>query len=629
LSAKRLLGLIVAAVALAAGLVLFVLNRRVDQAFETSTAAESAVEFVVVPEREPLPFWGSDDVEAVVELPGGLYAAGGFGVARLEPSRERIGGGFVRVDISSALPTRRASALSAWRNDLVAGLDQGGFYLYKDGSWSEAHSGFGVLHIRALVETPAGELWIGAREGLFRLGLAERAMTRLHASPVRSVSIAEGGLVVSGGEAGAFSTQGGVTNPMTLEGDTRWVEDVVALGRRVFAITPIGLLAQGSDGALRTIAGGGNVGSIVRDGDDLLATTDPPDTTLRRFEASGAFQIERLPSTMRRAFSTSSRVLADTELGLVEKTRSGWAVILRRAQPGLVGHAHVGALGSYRDRLMVGFFDGGIAELVSARPDHGTQPPGTAPEAQRLALRPITAAASSTVWAVNALLNAGGALHIASLRGAFRFDGVGFQALEGSGAAFSLAPTSGGVAIGYGEGVLLPERKLLSAFHGLPGNQAIAVAPVGAGLMVGTPSGLGFIEDHVVRWRVASGEGKLPHPWVTAILPLSESTLIGTYGGGLVRRTGALNGAGNWQTFAETQGLKINPGCLVEAHHRIYAGTDGDGVFRLSMDGTRFERLKLALPSPRVTALFEKDGFLYIGTDEGLTRWLVDGEAAR
>ena len=62
----------------------------------------------------------------------------------------------------------------------------------------------------------------------------------------------------------------------------------------------------------------------------------------------------------------------------------------------------------------------------------------------------------------------------------------------------------------------------------------------------------------------------------------------------------------------------------LSANGRVYAGTDGAGLYRLSMDGTRFERLKLSLPSPRVTALFEKDGFLYIGTDEGLTRWPVE-----
>ena len=51
---------------------------------------------------------------------------------------------------------------------------------------------------------------------------------------------------------------------------------------------------------------------------------------------------------------------------------------------------------------------------------------------------------------------------------------------------------------------------------------------------------------------------------------------------------------------------------------------DGAGVFRLSREQTRFERLKLSLPSQRLTALLEKDGFLYIGTDEGLTRWPVE-----
>ena len=81
---------------------------------------------------------------------------------------------------------------------------------------------------------------------------------------------------------------------------------------------------------------------------------------------------------------------------------------------------------------------------------------------------------------------------------------------------------------------------------------------------------------------------------------------------------------GAWKPFPETAGLKVNTGCLVAANGRVYAGTDGTGLFRLSRDGTRFERLKLSLPSQRVTALLEMDGFLYIGTDEGLTRWSVE-----
>jgi hypothetical protein len=283
----------------------------------------------------------------------------------------------------------------------------------------------------------------------------------------------------------------------------------------------------------------------------------------------------------------------------------------------------VGALAPYRGRVVAGFFDGGLAELVPIEPSVLDLPAAAKPEAPMM-LRALAGTGSSSIWAVNALLDAGGVLHVASLRGAFRFDGARVTPVEGSGAAFSLARTGSGVAIGFGEGVLLPERKLLSAFHGLPGNQATALATVPGGLLVGTPSGLGYVENLKVRWRVASGEGKLPHPWVTAILPAEGRVLIGTYGGGLVRRVGRMADKGEWRSFPETEGLKVNTGCLVEAGGRTYAGTDGTGLFRLSRDGTRFERLKLSLPSQRVTALLEMGGFLYIGTDEGLTRWPVE-----
>lgn len=600
------------------GIATFVLNRRVDRALEAEISAEQPVELAFLPERSPLPFWGSEDVEAVVALPGGLYTAGAFGVARLEIPSDGSTDGLDRVDISLPLPTRRATALTSWRTDLVASLDFGGLFVYRDGSWSEVRSGFGTLHVRDLAETPAGELWIGAREGLFRIGFAERTMARLHKSPIRGVAVAEGGRVVSAGETGLFVTQGGVTTPIRMEGlETTWVDDVVVLHGRIYAVTPTGLFGEGGDGVLRSIPGGENVGSIAAQGDRLFATADPPDSSLRRFDAFGRMQIDRLPSVVRRVFAVGDRLVADTRNGLAERLDEGWSVFWKRLQPESFGHAHVGALATYRDRLVVGFFDGGLAELAPARPTAGLAP---------MLLRSL-GPFSPAVWAVNALLAAGGALHVASLRGAFRYDGSHFVSVEGPGAAFSLAQTRGGVAIGYGEGVLLPEQKLLSAFHGLPGNQATALAASESGLLVGTSSGLGYLLGRTVRWRVASGEGKLPHPWVTAILPMEGSVLVGTYGGGLTRRTGSMSDKGDWTPFLETEGLKINTGCLIQANGRVYAGTDGTGLFRLSVDGTRFERLKLSLPSQRVTALFEKDGYLYIGTDEGLTRWPVERDA--
>jgi hypothetical protein len=562
----------------------------------------------------------------MVALPGGLYSAGAFGVARLQAPVDSPSGLLERIDISMSLPTRRASAMSSWRTDLAVGLESEGLFVYHDGSWSEARSGFGTLHVRALQESPSGELWIGAREGLFRIAFAERVMSRLHRSSVRSIAISEGGRVVSGGETGLFATQGGVTAPLRFADlETPWVDSVVVFDRRIHAVTSVGLFAEGQDGVLRAMANGGNLGSVAVSGDRLFALSDPPEASVRRFDPSGRLRTEPIPTAARRVFSVGDLLIADTQNGLVERSNEAWRPISQRRQPESFGRAHVGALATYHDRVVVGFFDGGLAELVPASPEGAPALPGVERTDAAMILRPLADPARK-VWAVNALLDAGGVLHIASLRGAFRFDGSQVASVDGSGAAFSLARTSGGVAIGYGEGVLLPERKLLSAFHGLPGNQATALASAEGGVLVGTPSGLGYVEDRKVRWRVASGEGKLPHPWVTAILPLEGSVLVGTYGGGLTRRTGAMSDPGEWRPFSETEGLKINAGCLIalRANGRVYAGTDGAGLFRLSVDGTRFERLKLSLPSPRVTALLEKDGFLYIGTDEGLTRWPVE-----
>jgi ligand-binding sensor domain-containing protein len=227
----------------------------------------------------------------------------------------------------------------------------------------------------------------------------------------------------------------------------------------------------------------------------------------------------------------------------------------------------------------------------------------------------------SAAWGVNALLPAGGTLFVASLRGAARFDGARLTTIDGPGAAFSLAATSQGVAIGYGQGVLLPGSSLLSAFHGLPGNQALALA-AGESLFVGTPSGLGAVDGRRVRWRATGSEGRLPHPWVQALLVTEDALFVGTYGGGIARRSrvrGMADGAA-LEPFPETEGVKVSAGGLAEVEGRVYAATEGRGLWRLRPDGSRFEPLGLSLSSPRVTSLAARADALWVGTDEGLVR---------
>ena len=573
----------------AGALVAFRLVREVNRALAVAPGSSAALSLVPVPEpAQRIERWGGGEVTAVAGSGAGLSVAGGFGL--------RTGEG----DVAWALPSLRASALALWRGRAVLGLEAGGLFLRRDGQWEELLCGFGTLHVRALQEDAGGRLWIGAREGLFRVAWAASAMERLDSAPVRSIALGGGELMLAGGEEGLRQVEPGRVT--LLATPDPWIEWVGLCGKELWALTPAGLARGAPGGALVRVAGGEDVVSAAVASDRVYALGGG---RILRFQREGRPLEEFPPAPPVKLLAAAGQLFADTRSGLYRQTASGWELAQPRPSSLPPGSAHVGALGQLGGRLALGVFNGGLA--LGAPGTRGwvwSSLPGPQP------------------WAVNALLGAGSRLYVASLRGAAHFDEHGWSDLGGSasGPAFALAATPGGVAVGYGQGVLLPGTGLLSAFHGLPGNQALALAG-GNPLFVGTPSGLGAIHDGKVAWRVTAGEGRLPHPWVTALALRAEALYIGTYGGGVVRRVEAPGQPkGQFTPFSETAGFKVNTGCLVEAGGRLFLGTDGQGLFRLSRDGTRFEPLRLPLPSRRVTALLALAGSLYVGTDEGLAR---------
>jgi hypothetical protein len=597
---KRTLAGALLLAAVAGGAAALRLRATVKRALAPVTDAGKPLQFVGVhDEGRALDTWGGAGVEAVALTPAGLLVAGASGLGLVQ--------GDARTDLRGGLPTLALSALVLWRGEPVVAPVAGGLYVRREGAWQEARSGWGRLEVRALAETEAGELLVGARQGLFRAAWGAPWLERLDARPVRAIAQGRGHLLV-GGEEGLLRFDAG--RPLALPSADTWIDAVALIGDEAYVVTASGLLRGDARGKapLARVSGGEDVTTGVAlegvyhgiDGADARA--------VRRFD-HGRVSDDLLPAPGRRLMAAGGVLFADTDDGLLRRGSGGWrrAAPLPPALP--PGPAHVTALSFLNGDLVAGLFDGGLAV-------------GDAGE-RTLPWRGVS---GSQAWGVNALLPAGGALYVASLRGAARFDGRRLTPIEGPGAAFSLAATDGGVAIGYGQGVLLPGARLLSGFHGLPGNQALALAS-GDALFVGTPSGLGAISDRRVRWRVAQGEGKLPHPWVTALALTRDGLYVGTYGGGIVRRAAtALPGpvqpvdGARYQPFVETEGLKINTGCLLEAGGRLYAGSDGHGLYRLSRDGARFEHLKLPLPSPRVTALAAAAGALYVGTDEGIAR---------
>lgn len=602
--------LMVALLATVAGAVaVALLGRSVRQAFEPSPVDSRPLQLASLePPRHALEHWGGAEVEAVALTPEGLLVAGASGVGLVVGDRY--------ADLSAGLPTLAASTLALWRGHPVVALRAGGLFLRQGSAWEEARSGWGTLQVRALAESEAGELFVGAREGLFRVAWGASSMQRLDAHPVRSIAVSAGA-VLAGGEEGLFRVE--PRRALRLETPEAWVESVALVGKEALVVTAGGLAHGAWDGSgpLQPVPGGDALSSGVALGQAFYGLGGSESSRLRRI-ADGRVSEEILPSAARRLLLADGVLFADTEGGLLRREAGGWKPAAPRGAALPAGPSHVTALAWLGDELVAGLFDGG---LVVGRP-----------QGSSLSWRGVP---GSSVWGVNALLSAGSLVHVASLRGAARFDGRRLTPVEGPGAAFSLAATNEGVVVGYGQGVLLPGPRLLSAFHGLPGNQALALA-YGETLFVGTPSGLGAVDAGRVRWRVASGEGRLPHPWVTALALSGQDLFVGTYGGGVVRRraprtspaSGSRADTAVYEPYVETEGLKVNTGCLVEAGGRIFLGTDGHGLFRLSKDRTRFVPLRLALPSPRVTALLPGRDALFVGTDQGIARLPLDARSA-
>jgi len=568
------------------------LIREVRRAYTAPLGSSAPLAFLPV----PLPTlraerWGGGEVRGVVVTPEGLITAGAFGV------RDDHG------DLGQGLPTLQASGLCLWRGAPVVALSAGGVFLRRGGAWEEMKVGFGTLHVRALLESSSGELYVGAREGLFRAAWAARAMDRLDTAPVQTLAFAPGGGLWEGGETGLRLFAGG--RLQSLATPDPWIQWVGVQGQDLVVLTPLGLARGPLGGALAAVPGAGDTEAATILGDSLYALEAG---RLLHFAPSGQPSELALPVRPRRMFVVAGDLLVDTDTGLYRRAEGSWVRV--RPWPDALppGSSHIGALARFDGHLAVGLFDGGL--VVG-------DPPGPGPAWYTVQ--------DPAAWGVNALLPLEGALYVASLRGAARFDGHRLVHLgEGGGAVFSLADTTDGVVIGYGQGVALPGSRFLTAFHGLPGNQALALATDPDGLLfVGTPSGLGAVRGARVVWRLTSGDGKLPHPWVTALARFGDALYVGTYGGGLAKRTAAAanqDAVGAFDPFVETEGLKVSGGCLVVAQGTLLAGTDGQGLFRLSRDGSRFLSLKVPLPSPHITAILSTPDGLYVGTDEGLAR---------
>ena len=188
-------------------------------------------------------------------------------------------------------------------------------------------------------------------------------------------------------------------------------------------------------------------------------------------------------------------------------------------------------------------------------------------------------------------------------------------------AGISLDPTAGEgvVTLATSEGVSQvdgPVTRSVTAFHGLPSNHTYAVAAVAGKTYVGTLGGLAQLNGLRIERVYSTANSRLPHNWVNAIVAASGRVYVGTYGGGVA----VVLPGGDIQPEEPTKGLEVNPGAMALVGSRLFVGTLRSGVWMLDIDSHRWTKVESVLSSDNVTAIAANDRYVFLGTENGITR---------
>jgi len=161
----------------------------------------------------------------------------------------------------------------------------------------------------------------------------------------------------------------------------------------------------------------------------------------------------------------------------------------------------------------------------------------------------------------------------------------------------------------------------LYTFQGLANNHvyALAAEPESGRMMAGTLAGISVLENGNVLRNVTLKNSGLKRNWITAIVrvaqPDGERWLVGTYGGGVVE----MNDAGQVQAMdGLPKGAVINPNAMLVTAQHVLAGSLTDGLLVYDRASQRWSQVTAGLPSKNVTAFAERDGEIYVGTENGI-----------
>ncbi len=464
--------------------------------------------------------------------------------------------------------------------DLLIGTRQSGLLVFNGKSLTAFHPSLAGLNITALAGDE-GDFWIGTRN---------RGVYHWRAGQLENFA------------GNSENRAAGLPDPQ--------VEAIATAPGKAFVATPVGVEEFDAGKPARTLAPGLFAHAIFTDGNVLtIASIDQGihEVALTPKRAPRTAAAESLEAE---SFFSSDGLFAVGPNGVFQQTASGeWRRILE-ASASPLSDRNIAALEFAPDgRLWIGYFDHGldILSLDSRKAEH---------------------IENDHIFCVNRIVadSTRNTMDVATANGLALFDTAGRERQLLSRRDGLIADQITDISVTRDETVVATPAGLtfidasgmqsLYAFHGLANNHvyALARAAHGDSLLAGTLGGVSLLEAQSVRRNLTSSNSALKHNWITAIVPVEDGWFVGTYGGGVMR----LDAAGRFEPMeGVTAPAEINPNAMLVTADHVFAGSLGDGLFVYERASQRWSRLAAGLPSQNVTALAERDGQLYIGTDNG------------
>ena len=466
--------------------------------------------------------------------------------------------------------------------NLLIGTKKRGVLVYDGKTIHTLHSTLDHLYVQALAGSET-DLWVGT---------LDQGVKHWHAGTTES-----------------FGEEQGLPD--------RQVQAITLSGEKAYVGTPVGV-AEFDRGRLSSVLAKGTLVTSLRvQGDELWVGTEDQGV-LRLPLAAG----HRLPASrnllpaqsdeVRQIEATDEGVLVLTRNGIFAESANGlgWRQVLK-SRDAVLSDRNISALAMQQDgRLWVGYFDRGL-DIVPAGPRHAVH------------------VENDHVFCVNRILPEpkGNSVEVATANGLVRF-GLSEkpeQILRRADGLIAdhvtdIAPYRDGLAVATPAGITFLDSegaRSIYSFHGLVNNHVYALGVSDDQLLAGTLGGLSELQRGFVKTNFTVGNSGLKQNWVTAIARVGDEWMIGTYGSGVM----GLDSAGRIHPFEKaTAPVEVNPNAMLVTKEHVFAGTLGHGIYLYDRARQHWGILKDGLPSQNVTAFAAGDGYIYVGTDNGLVR---------